>query len=1001
LKDAPAVADRAARLFTIPPGVSFVDALAAGLLAETSGDPLTLARYTILLPTRRARRALDEAFLRQSDGRPLLLPRTLPLGDLDPDDALLAGGDEATAMDTVPELADLPPAIPALRRQLLLAQAVQAAGRASGSPMTVDQATRLAAELARLLDQVQTEQLHFDRLRDLVPADYAGHWQITLRFLSVLTQEWPKLLAAEGCIDPAERRNRALAAQAAAWRRQPPADPVIAAGSTGSIPATAVLLEVIADLPAGRVVLPGLDRALDDETRAAVLDDPAHPQHGLCVLLRRLDVAPAEVRLWLDRGPPSTPPARAAFVNEALRPATTTEKWRALPPIADDAFAGVQRIDCAGPQEEAGVIALLLRAIAEEPGKRAALITPDRGLARRVAAELKRWDIDVDDSAGQPLDQTPPGTFLRLTAEMLAEEFAPVPLLAALKHPLAAGGRDVAAFRAWVRRLEMAALRGPRPAPGIGGLKTALTSEDAKRFGARLDRLADLAVSLDRLIAAPQSHLAELVDAHVMFAEALAASDGEGGPARLWAGDAGEAAATFIANLRQAASGFAPLPGDRYPALLSGLLSMQVVRPRYGRHPRLAIWGPLEARLQHADLLILGGLNEGTWPAEVAADPWLSRPMRRDFGLPAPERRIGLGAHDFAQALGAPQVALTRALRVEGTPTVPSRWLLRLEGLMRSRGLDPARIHGGVWLDWHAKLDAPDAVRAAAPPTPCPPVAQRPRAIRVTEVELWRRDPYAIYARHILRLKPLEPIDAEPSAADRGIWIHQALERFVKEFPAGVPADALARLLAIGRQEFGPQMNRPSVGAFWWPRFERIARWFVDNERERRGALASLHAEVKGKLQFSGLAGLFTLTATADRIECAADGRLAIIDYKTGAVPKRKEMELGFTPQLPLEAAMAAAGGFDGVVAAAVNVLQFWRLSGGNPPAEMEDAKGGEPAALAATALEGLKQLVIAFDSPDTVYQSEPDPAFAPRFSDYAHLARVKEWSAGGPEDME
>jgi ATP-dependent helicase/nuclease subunit B len=995
------VADRAARLFTIPPGVSFVDALAAGLLAETAGDPLVLARYTVLLPTRRARRALDDAFLRQSDGRPLLLPRTLPLGDLDADEALLAGVDEATATESAPELADLPPAIPALRRQLLLAQAVQAAGRASGSPMTVDQATRLAAELARLLDQVQTEQLSFDCLRDLVPADYASHWQLTLRFLSVLTEQWPAILAAEGCIDPAERRNRALAAQAEAWRRRPPADPVIAAGSTGSIPATAALLAVIADLPAGRVILPGLDRALDEETRAAVLDDPAHPQHGLCVLLRRLEVLPADVRLWPDQGLPCTPPARAAFVNEALRPATTTERWRTLPPLGAAALDGIQRIDCAGPQEEAGVIALLLRSIAEQPGKRAALVTPDRGLARRVAAELKRWNIDVDDSAGQPLDQTPPGTFLRLTAEMVAEEFAPVPLLAALKHPLAAGEREVAAFRAWVRRLETAALRGPRPAPGIAGLKSTLAGEEARRFGPRLDRLADLAAPLARLLTAPQASLVELIDAHVTFAEALAASDGESGAARLWAGDAGEAAAVFIADLRQAASGFAPLPGDRYPALLSGLLSAQVVRPRYGRHPRLAIWGPLEARLQHADLLVLGGLNEGTWPAELAADPWLSRPMRRDFGLSAPERRIGLAAHDFAQALGAPAVALTRALRVEGTPTVPSRWLLRLEGFLRSLGIDEKRMHGGAWLHWQALLDRAAVVRPVAPPTPSPPVAQRPRAIRVTEVELWRRDPYAIYARHILRLKPLELIDAEPSAADRGIWIHRALERFVRECPHAVPTDALARLLAIGREEFGAQMNRPAVSAFWWPRFERIARWFVETERERRATLAALHAEVKGKLQFEGPAGVFTLTGTADRIERDAAGRLAIIDYKTGTLPKRKEMELGFTPQLPLEAAMAAAGGFDGVAGADVDVLQFWRLTGGNPPAQVEDAKGGDPATLAIVALEGLRQLVISFDSPDTVYQSVPDPEFAPRFSDYAHLARVKEWSAGGPDELE
>src|SRR5215510_5234113 len=478
----PALSDRAARLFTIPPGVSFVDALAAGLLAETSGDPLTLARYTILLPTRRARRGLDDAFLRQADGRPLLLPRTLPLGDIDPDDVAL-GGDETAAMETASTIADMPPAIPALRRQLLLAQAVQTAGRASGSPMTIDQATRLAAELARLLDQVQTEQLTFERLRSLVPEDYAAHWQLTLRFLSVLTEQWPRILAAEGCIDPAERRNRTLAAQADAWRQQPPSDPVIAAGSTGSIPATAALIGVIADLPTGRVVLPGLDRELDDETRAAVLEDPAHPQHGLCLLLRRLAVAPTDVRLWPIAGLPSTSSDRAVFVNEALRPAATTERWRALPPTVASALDGVTRIDCAGPQEEAGVIALVLRSVAEKPGKRAALVTPDRGLARRVAAELKRWDIEVDDSAGQPLDQTPSGTFLRLTAEMPAEELAPIPLLAALKHPLAAGGLEVAAFRAWIRRFEMAALRGPRPAPGIAGLKSALSNEDAAEIG--------------------------------------------------------------------------------------------------------------------------------------------------------------------------------------------------------------------------------------------------------------------------------------------------------------------------------------------------------------------------------------------------------------------------------------------------------------------------------------------------------------------------------------
>lgn len=995
-----AVADRAARIFSIPPGVSFVDALAVELLRETAGEPLALSRYTILLPTRRARRALDEAFLRQSDGRPLLLPRVLPLGDLDADETSFAAEDEQVLAP------DLPPAIPGLRRQLLLTQAIQAAGRAGGSTMSVDQATRLASDLARLLDQVQTERVTFDRLRDLVPEDYAAHWQITLRFLSVLTDAWPRILADEGCIDPADRRNRALAAQAEAWRRSTPAAPVIAAGSTGSIPATADLLEVVADLPTGRVVLPGLDSSLNEATREAVLADPSHPQHGLMLLLDRLGVAPADVQTWPAEDPKATLPLRARLVAEALRPAVTTDAWRTfaaeLPEAAVPrrALDGVRRIDSPGPQEEAGVIALLLRGILEMTEKRAALVTPDRGLARRVAAEMRRWDIDIDDSAGQPLDRTPPGAFLRLTAEMLAEEAAPVPLLALLKHPLAAGGQAPATFRDWVRRLEIACLRGPRPGQGFAGLKRALPKERAAEFEPMLDHVADLAAPMMRLVSGRNVTLIELIDAHVAFAEGLATSEDEGGAARLWAGDAGEAAANFIADLRQAARGFAPIAGDRYPALLGDLLAAQVVRPRYNRQPRLAIWGPLEARLQHADLLILGGLNEGTWPAEITADPWLSRPMRRDFGLAAPERRIGLAAHDFAQAMGAAEVVLTRSLRVEGTPTVPSRWLLRLDGLLRALGLDGAELRQESWPSWQAGLDRPVRVATCEPPAPRPPVPLRPRKLSVTEVETWRRDPYAIYARHVLRLKALEAIDADLTAADRGSWIHGALEKFAGDYPRELPSDSVERLLDIGRRHFTLELSRPVVAAFWWPRFRQIAQWFVERERARRTGLAQIRAEVRGRLTLNGAAGPFELKAKADRIDLGKDGRLTIIDYKTGALPPKQAIELGIAPQLPLEAAIAEAGGFAGVAAAPVAALEYWRLSGGHPAGEVRPLKG-DPAAFAADALDGLQRLIAEFDVLATAYHAIPDPALAPAYSDYAHLARVQEWSAGATGDGE
>jgi ATP-dependent helicase/nuclease subunit B len=873
---------------------------------------------------------------------------------------------------------------------------------------TADQAARLAAELARFLDQMQTEQVSFDRLKDLVSEEYAMHWQRTLKFLAILTEAWPQILKEEGCIDPAQRRNQVLAAQAAFWRTKPPADPVIAAGSTGSIPATAALLEVVAQLPNGRVVLPGLDRDSDAATWNAILDDVTHPQHGMARLLQRLSLTPAAVREWPCSMRAAAPPSRARLLNEALRPAETTDSWQswAQEVIADNALRErlklalreIRRVDCANPQEEAQIIALQMRGALQIEGKRAALVTPDRNLARRVAAELSRWDIAVDDSAGQPLAETPPGIFLRLALNLLAEQVAPAPLLALLKHPLAAAGLHPAALRQAARGLEVAMLRGPRPAAGFAGLRAAAAAGDGKEFLPLVDRLAALAQPLTLLLEARQAPLAALTDEHLRFAEALATTDAQPGAARLWAGDAGEAAANFFAELRESTANLGVVPGRFYPALLQALIGGAVLRPRYGRHPRLAIWGSLEARLQQADLLILGGLNEGTWPAEPAADPWLSRPMRRDLGLPATDRRIGLAAHDFAQACGAAQVLLTRSLRVEGTPTMPSRWLLRLEGVLRTIGIAPETLLEPDWRAWQALLDRPPAVKAVERPAPCPPVTARPRKLSVTEIETWRRDPYAIYARRILKLQALDPLDAEIGAAERGIVIHRALDEFVRRFPQALPNDALAQLTAIGERCFAPLLTRPSLWAFWWPRFLRIAEWLIAEDGPRRAALITSLAEVKGHWDINASSGSFTLSAKADRIDRRRDGLLEIIDYKTGGVPPKKDIERGLSPQLPLEAAMAAAGAFETVPAGPVAALAYWRLSGGATAGEAE-AIAGDVTKLAADAANGLHSLIDAFAKPDSRYLSIPDADAAPRYSDYEHLARIKEWSVADGED--
>ncbi|HJS31510.1 MAG TPA: double-strand break repair protein AddB, partial [Alphaproteobacteria bacterium] len=616
------------QIFTIAPGVPFLPALARRVLEQAGADPLALSRMTILLPTRRAVRSLREAFLLLSPDRPLLLPRLSPLGDVDDDELLLA--------DEMPEAADLPPAIPDLRRRFMLARAVlRMPGYVASRP---DLAVALAGELARFLDQVQTERLDFSALKKLAPDEYARHWQQTLDFLSILTGAWPRVLKQEGAIDPAERRDRALAMLARQWTRRPPREPVIAAGSTGTIPATAELLAVVARLPQGAVVLPGLDRELDDASWAEL--DDTHPQFGMAQLLNRLGATREDVADWPGAAPSAAAHARARLLGEAMRPAATTDAWRDGVAIDASATHGLQRIVCTSPQAEASTIALLMRQALETPGRTAALVTPDRILARRVAVELARFGIAIDDSAGCRLSETPPLAFLRLVAELIASAAAPVAFLACLKHPLAAGGRAPGAFRALVRRIETAVLRGPRPAPGFEGLDAALAALPAEHHRGEL---RDLVAELARQ-AAPFARLLALngppgavLRAHVDFAEWLAQSNDSPGASRLWAHDAGEAAAEFVAEFAAATGDFPSVPGAAYPAFFLAALGGRVVRPRFGRHPRLAILGLLEARLIKADLMILGGLNEGTWPPEPVLDPWLSRPMRKAFGLPGPE----------------------------------------------------------------------------------------------------------------------------------------------------------------------------------------------------------------------------------------------------------------------------------------------------------------------------------------------------------------------------
>ncbi len=970
----------AANVFTIPSSAPFAGTLARGLIERVGSGPLDLASVTIFLPTQRAARTFGDAFSRQLGGA-ALLPEFKALGDVDEDEFQF----DAEALE-------LTPAIRPMRRTLLLGAMITRWHNATHGPIGTADSLALAEGLASVMDEMETQGCDLDKLDDLVSGSLAAHWERVLSFLKLLQTQWPAILQAEGRISPAARRNQALAALAKKLQDDPPKGPVIAAGSTGSIPATAELLRVIAHLPNGAIVLPGLDRELDETSWRNL--DPGHPQFGQMQLLRRMNIARTDVQDWIA----APNPARERALREALRPAPTTDAWRT---IADDkqegaiasGIKGVELISAADPAEEAAAIALVLREALEEPRKTAALVTPDRSLARRVASELERWGVTADDSAGRPLSQTPPGIFLCLLAEAADEAFAPVPLLALLKHPLSTMGGSASAFRSKARALDKV-LRGPRPDPGLAGIANAIAKARLKRDAEVLADLepwfAELRTALAPLEAAfsgDRSDINALIYVHLGAADALAGSG-------LWQAEAGDAAARFVEELVDATKGLPEIDTGAYAALFRKLASAKTVRLIRSGHPRVAILGALEARLQRFDTVVLGGLNEGTWPRAPGADPWFSRPMRSALGLEQPEFRIGQAAHDFATLAAGPRVVLTHAKKADGVPAIASRWVQRLVQLTNGLGLADVLTPRRDYLAMAQTLNDAGAPQPEKRPQPRPPVDARPGKVSVTEVERWIRDPYTIYARRILRLNILEPLDAPIGAMERGNAVHKAMERFVQEHPGLLSDTAVLDLFKIGDEVFAAEGTPKAALALWRPRFMRAATWFVEEERKRRHGILSSRTEIKGKFEITPA---FILEGIADRIDLLVNGTAAIIDYKTGKPPTAQQIKIFLSPQLLLEAGMLANGAFPDLAELTTSELLYVQLGGGRKPGEIQIVDVAQTPA----AMEKLRALIALYRDPNTPYIPRPYVQFAREDGDYDHLSRVREWSMSGWEAPE
>lgn len=959
----------AAKIYNINAGASFVDVLAEHFLKYYKNQPEELANVLFLLPNRRACQSLSEAFVRLKGLEPTILPQIVPIADIEEDEVFLTGQSNI--------LQNLSPEITKTERVFIFSKLISQKPELGFGHLSLAQAYALAENLAALIDLSYNENLDFSRLSEIVPAEFAAHWQESLELLKIITEYWPQILRERNKADTVKRRNQLLEAELKLWQQSQTKQKIVVAGSTAAFPLQKQLVKTVLNLPNGEVWLYGLDSCLEDSGWAQI--DENHPQFELKELLDYLQI---------DRGsiinlPQKTFSSRERLVSEIMRPAAASAEWRSLSsnPLLKENFEGIHLLNCDDIRQEAQAIALLIRNTLEMPEKTAALATVDRNLARRVISELKRWNIVADDSAGQPLSLTPIGVYLRQIINVLENDFSQVSLLSLLKHPFTSCGQNPAVFNQKVRKLELSWRKKEDLSPELAEFITGIK---------------EIFAPLCELYRQAETDLQQFFTSHIKTAELLADTDIKTGDKIIWKNDAGAVASKFVSDFMQNCVILGKIKPHDYLAFLESMLIEQNVRVRYGMHPRVKILGPIEARLTQFDVTIIGEVNEGVWPKLPTADLWMSRPMKKDFGFPLPERNIGVAAADFAHLLNAKKVYLTRAERVDGTPTNKSRWWLRFETILAAnfgnQKEDKAKyefLYDNKYSLWAKYLERATEQKRISAPEPRPPLPLRPRKLSAVNFEMLMRDPYTIFAKYILKLYPLEELDEDVVYRDYGNIVHAVIEKFNNIYNTGAyPPDAEQQLLKLGEAEFAANNISLDIKAFWWPKFVKTAAWLVETEKNYRSEVKKVYNEVTGSLDFASDGGKFTITAKADRIDETIDGHLNVLDYKTGKARTLKEIITGMAPQLPIEGLIAEKGGYAGIPAKKVSTLRYWRLGKEEIAANSEQSQKG----LERT-MSYLQTLIAYFDKESTPYYAKPNPHDAPDYSDYDHLSRFLEWS--------
>lgn len=987
-------------VFNIPLSYPFLESLTKGLLKWNEEEKIDLTNTIIFMPTRRACEDLKKQLLHHQSNQTMLLPKLIPLGDLEAIEWLLL---EECPLQTQ----KIPLPMPLRRRRFLLAQLIERTPllpQHSSSELkcpTAIQAFSLAQDLLNVLDQFHTNQVPLYKINEIYHENLPIHAQLNLNFLKLLMRNWPLILKEENAADTQDILFQLLSTLSQHWSKNGSKKTIFVAGSTGSISATRNLIQTIAHLDKGHIVLSGLpqNNEVDDKSWGHLSNH--HPLYCLQDLLKFLNLERSSVKEWPELEKKQTIGERSNLLHEIFRPQETISKWRELENnMVQKGIQNLHYFECHHLQQEALSIAFLLKETHHTQSQKAALITPHENLSMRVKTYLDQWNVPHHDTFGKTLIHTNIGALFNDILDCVEKEIRPSVFLSLLKNPLLIDNGENHQWSEMIHQLELQALRGPMPLSGFKGLKALINSDHPlQSFINDIEKLFSPLLLLSK-----QKKKISIIDhmnQHIHIAESLVKRardrDDETGDGLL-SDDNASHFFSFIDELKNTGQEW-HLNFSEYVSIFKHSLAQESIYPVAPHDARIYLLPPLEARLLDFDRVIIGACNHNVWPPSKSHHFWLNQKMKLDLGLINDQKRTGLSAQDFLQACHKSEVFITRSLNDSGAPIMPSSWLMRLDNILEHSGhAENIRLKQSHEYGWIETFDAINVssspLEKIEAPSPCPPLKSRPKQLSVTEIETWLRDPYAIYAKHILKLKPLEPLEQEPGSAEYGSIIHDIFDQFMDQKPDFNNESTLDDLLSLGDQKLKKFQARPSIWIFWWPRFVRIAKWFFENEKERQNTINTTLTERKAYLNIKSHFG-FMLKGRIDRIDILNNDQMEVIDYKTGAPPSTKEVKAGFAPQLPLEAALITHGEIEEDMSFKVDPsnikLSYWRLKGTHPVAQITPIQHPTDELIEET-LQGLHKLVHHYESDETTYLARPYPELAPQYSDYEHLSRVNEW---------